>query len=112
MYIIFGEKTIMKLKTIYLTGLFLLILVCSASTFGCKKQSSPEEKLALATAKSATSNENLTKFLSVTLGVKPEEVILNSNTDGFVVRGLKFNKDSIEKVYNSANEYKLNFENK
>lgn len=82
----------------------LLIAVAA----GCKKERTQISE----SVNSGNNDENVRRFLSVTLGVKQDSVLWDQlNHEYYVPNSVYREKsDSVLARYMSANEYKLNFE--
>ncbi|WP_158796520.1 hypothetical protein [Pedobacter sp. L105] len=103
----------MKYKTIKLTKFTLLLFAVSMGLYSCKKDGATDNKAVVPVSSVGQVNEqNVLKYLSITLGVSPSEIKFDPSDNDYVVRGLKLNKDTVYSQYSRANEYKLNFEKK
>lgn len=104
----------MKRKFIVLKGLTVLLLIVSTGIYGCKKKGVEGDNNANSAGKTEvnTVDQKVVRYLSITLGVKTDEITFNKNDNTFNIRSLKLNKDSVLSQYNNSNEYKLKYENK
>lgn len=92
--------------------LILSLLLSATLLSACKKTEqvvAPADKTETPIPPYLVSNDKLVKFLSITLGVDKEEVILDEKNNEFSVRGLKFNRTETETRYLGANVYKATY---
>lgn len=96
----------MKLKT----HLTYALLFCALGTtaISCSKDENSLES----TPKTEETevNPKITKYLSISLGVKPEEIKFNKENQVFIIRTHHFDLKQVTKDYENANEYKATYE--
>ena len=87
-------------------GCMLLVLAASCQKNGVSK--------ADAAKTDAPKMEQMTKYLSVILGVSQDKISYDQTTDVFSITNtsVRLERTTVEAQYDGANEYKQNYENK
>lgn len=83
-----------------------------ALTMGCKKDNSKE--LTVGSQFSIVNYDKIIRYLSITLGVSEETIMLDDKKAEFFIPNTVFRESvaSVQERYNTANEYKLSNEDK
>jgi len=95
-------------------GLFMAMAATIGLTItGCQKKEIPVENQQEKISASSISAEKLpkiTKFITISFGVKAEEISYDRKTNVVHYGDMQMPADQLEEIYDNANEYKINNE--
>lgn len=93
-------------KIINLLRVCVFMIAMAVVVVSCEKKTDPPQVVPVLGVKL----QKMEKFISVAWGTPLSQISFNANSNEFLVGKLLMKKDSVEKLYDVANEYKLNFE--
>lgn len=87
-------------------ALGLFVCLVSVSAISCTKEG--QEKVNI---ENVNPNPKIITYLSITLGVTPNEITFDKEKNAFIIRGQAHDAKMIAEMYETANEYKAKYEN-
>lgn len=90
----------------------LIVFLASAALTGCeKKEVEPKDTTTVSDDQEAIKLQKIKRFITIAFKVSESEIVFNQKEEVVLIKGFKLAKKEIEHLYDTANEYKLIYEN-